>query len=109
MRFELMEYKKACDSRTCNQPYDNTFIGLHKYSNGNVCETGCPYFNDGKCPGYLELKGTALINEAKPKPSKYTNADLAKKWGISKRQVSKIKRDNPVGFNERVQNSVELT
>ena len=93
MTFELKEYKKACESGACKQPYDNIFLGLWRATNGDICETGCPYFNNGRCRGYLELKGTKIINSAKPKPPEFTNADLAKKFGVSKRQVSKMRRN----------------
>jgi len=93
MKFELKEYKKVSENGACKQPYDNIFIGLWGATGGDICETGCPYFNNGRCRGCLELRGTQIINNAKPKTPKFTNADLAKKFGVSKRQISKMRRD----------------
>lgn len=90
MNFPLKNYKKANEMELCKQVYDNIFIGLWGATKGAICDTGCAYFNMGKCRGYLWLKGSVIINEAKPKPRIYTNADLAAKWGVSKRQASKM-------------------
>jgi len=92
MKFELKEYKKVCERGTCQQGYNSIFLGLWRTTGGDICETGCPYFNHGRCYGFLELKGTAIIKGARKPKSKYTNADLAKKFNVSKRQVAKMRK-----------------
>jgi len=92
MNFPLKSYAKARELGMCRQEYDDVFLGLWRATKGAVCATGCPHFNMGKCRGYLWLKGSAIINEAKPKPQQYTTADLAAKWGVSKRQASKMRK-----------------
>lgn len=65
------------------------FVGLYHATNGNPCETGCGYFNNGKCAGYLMLTTSeAAFN----KISRKTNAEIAEELNCSKRQVSKMRK-----------------
>jgi hypothetical protein len=88
-RFGLSDYMKVeCEFK--KDPSGKILPGLWRYANGNICETGCGSFRNGKCPGYIELlilKKNRLVEKQGP-----TNAELAKVLGVTKRQVAKLRR-----------------
>lgn len=63
------------------------FMGLHQVTNGNVCKE-CTYKSSCAAKVAIERakqQGTPITSPAK------TNAELAKKLGVSKRQVAKMR------------------
>lgn len=87
-KIEMTDYRKV----DCQLWKDNPaiFMGLYKEVNGNVCD-GCGFNLSNECKGYREI---ALIkNHQTAGLRKYkTNAELAAELGVSKRQVSKMRK-----------------
>ena len=67
----------------------NTLIGLHNITNGDPCTTGCSYFNNGKCKGYINLSNTVKGI----KSHRMTNSEIGIELNCSKRQISKMKKE----------------
>jgi len=68
-----------------------SFAGLWGLTHGDPCTTGCAWYKDGDCTRYKQA-----ISRQKAKPifvSKPTNAELSQELGISKRQVSKMRKN----------------
>jgi hypothetical protein len=83
------EYLKAgCLFLEGDHKNETVFISLHERTNGFVCETGCADIKI--CQAY---KALLARDPDKPVIVKIpTNAELASKLGISKRQVSKLRK-----------------
>lgn len=77
------------------------FIGLWRITQGDPCETGCPRFNCGTCNGYKKV-AHAKSNVKQSPFSHQTNKQIADKFGISKRQVSKLRKSGQL--NEFIDN-----
>ena len=97
MKFRIEDF----DKRFCMQmDSPQVFVWLHHSTGGNPCETGCAWYDGGTCPGYKRLtraepsaKTERLyrnIQSAKFSPK--TNKQIADEYGITKRQVSKLRK-----------------
>jgi hypothetical protein len=65
------------------------FNGLHENTNGSICETGCAYID--KCQAYRILSSRLTETPEEKKIPMPTNAQIAAKLGVTKRQVSKMR------------------
>ncbi len=84
MKYEMTDYRDA----GCKQYGDDIFVGLYYATNGNICKD-CPYANE-QCKHTIEEN--AMKDSFTPKiTGDLTNAQIANKIGISKRQVAKLK------------------
>ena len=88
-KYSITDYRDV----GCKQFGDEIFMALYYKLNGNICP-GCPWETTEPCKHQLELN--AQKNMPKPKVTgELTNKQIATRLGISKRQVSKMKKDNP--------------
>lgn len=67
------------------------FLHLMRATNNNPCTTGCAWYNDGNCPDYQKIKREQPV-KGMPTVYEETNAQMAKRLGITKRQASKIRK-----------------
>lgn len=67
------------------------FIGLMQRTKDNPCETGCVWYQGGNCPDYKLLK-TMKVPVLNTPVYAETNAQMAERLGITKRQASKMRR-----------------
>lgn len=88
MDFELSDMlKSSCELK---QPSVNILIGVYNATNGHPCE-GCALKKDCGARHNLELS-KQHHRRFQPSVRTETNADTAKRLGISKRQVSKMRK-----------------
>ena len=66
------------------------FVGLHERTNGDVCNTGCADIST--CKAYRTLSSKPVEPAKDKKVPLPTNAQIAYKMGVSKRQVSKMRK-----------------
>lgn len=86
MRYEFSDFKKI----KCNLFLWEGFFALYNTTNGNPCKDCGSNTLGNKCDGYEELK-KANKSFAKKVYSE-TNAKAAERLGITKRQVSKMRK-----------------
>jgi len=69
------------------------FMGLHEATNGDPCTTGCTWFDGGKCQEYQRVTNlSAHAGQRRTEITHKTNQEIANELGISKRQVSKLRK-----------------
>ena len=98
MNFTITDYEtELCELyKTVGPPPGAVMIGYLFGRNMDPCTTGCAWYEGGKCPGFkmLEKRRAAHQDNVKRITSvEPTNAELAQKMGITKRQVSKLKKE----------------
>ena len=65
------------------------FCGLHKIVNGRVCDTGCGWFDGGKCAAYRKL--TVPTKTAVQEPQE-TVRETAKRLGVTIAEIRRRRR-----------------
>lgn len=70
-----------------------SFMDIYNATSGDPCTTGCAWYDSGKCKTYKSLCLNQRKDPGVAKASTFTNSYIAKKLGISKRQVSKMRKD----------------
>ena len=94
LKFKFEDFEKL-DVGMCNLIDSKViFFALLQETNGNPCETGCAWFDMGRCQGYVRLK-QSHTPDSRPR-TRPTNAQIAKERGISKRQVSKLRKSGEI-------------
>lgn len=85
-----MEYFQA-DCPFAKQSAD-AFLAVYILSQGKVCDTGCGWFDSGKCPGYRKLTVPAKV-AAGQEPSE-TVRETAARLGITLAEVRRRRRQS---------------
>jgi hypothetical protein len=62
------------------------FMAVHIATNGNVCQTGCAWYEGGRCPAYRTLTAKPVLPDA---PKGETVREAAARLGVS---ISEIRR-----------------
>ena len=91
MKFEYSDFRKGHCEQYNTKPV--MFIALWEHTNGDPCTTGCPWWGKGQCLGYKRLIRDSV--QKFPVPGSFialNNAGLAEKLGVSKRQISKMRK-----------------
>ena len=89
MRFELSDMLKS--SCQLKNPRVEILIGIYHATNGSPCD-GCGYKYD--CQARHEIELAAMKNKRfNSLKVTETNSQIAKRLGISKRQVSKMRKE----------------
>jgi xanthine dehydrogenase iron-sulfur cluster and FAD-binding subunit A len=71
------------------------FILFLERVNGDACTTGCGFYNMGKCQGYRDICQAKKMSKratSYKQPLTETNAQIAERLGVSKRQVAKMRK-----------------
>jgi len=90
MKMEINDFEKT----RCSLLYSgkSIFLYIMQATNNNPCTIGCAWYADGKCPDYKEIL-SKRVPQLKNTPSTVeTNAQMAERLGITKRQASKLRR-----------------
>ena len=100
MKFEFADFRKGHCEQYNTKP--EMFYGLWLSVNGDPCTTGCPWFGKGQCLGYKRIiKEKAQMFPINGSFLALNNAGLAKKLGVSKRQISKMRKNGTL--NEAIE------
>lgn len=84
----LVEYKAAdCPFYLHSPP---AFYAVHGLTNGNVCETGCSWFDSGNCAAFRKLSIPYKVTAGQAPQE--TVRDTAKRIGISISEVRRRRR-----------------
>jgi len=94
MIFELKDFIYLNRKEMLCEQMDRPDImeGLIQATHGNPCVTGCPYFDEGGCLGYKQLIQVKRSKSITPGNNRRTNKQIATELGVSKRQVSKMRK-----------------
>ena len=85
MKIDFSDYGKV----KCSMFSWEGFLGLYSITDGNPCKD-CGGKNN--CEGYVELKKFSKFAPKPPTTLYETNAQIAERLHITKRQVSKLKK-----------------
>ena len=97
-RYELYEYVNA----GCMYVEDSKFekasphvgAALHGFTNGKMCDTGCPVYNNGNCAAYKKMTARYEVKtKPSPLPRIETVRNEAKRRGVSIKQVRRERRE----------------
>lgn len=64
------------------------FMGVHQATAGRVCDTGCSWYEGGKCAGYRALTATPKGQEVRAEAGETVRQEAARR-GLS---ISEIRR-----------------
>lgn len=82
--FKLEDFDSDCE---ISQP-SHIFYALFYMTGGNICLSGCGFYNNGQCPCYKKL-----FKVKGPKLFVMTNKYIAELLNCSKREVSRMRKN----------------
>ncbi len=92
MKFEFADFRNSHCEQYNTKP--EMFYALWERTNGDPCTTGCAWYGRGQCLGYKRLIRDSA--QKFPVPNSFdalNNAGLAEMLGVSKRQISKMRKN----------------
>jgi len=88
--YTIHEYQAAGCLQYSSLEVTATMLALHTVMGGKVCDTGCSFFDSGRCPAYK-----SLVRDTKTAISVHTETvrKEATRRGVSIKQVRRERRE----------------